>query len=146
MMRFNIVIVSVVSFLILTFSCQSEKVDENELLREEVIAIHDEVMPHMGELKALRKKIDAKANSLESDSPEVNSEKVKELRVLAVELDEAFDGMFVWMRQFKNSYEDMSEEAIHAYLLNQKELVKKVNNDINVSMKKANEELKKSDQ
>ncbi|MFD2037227.1 hypothetical protein ACFSKL_20685 [Belliella marina] len=144
MMRFDFKIVSVFFFLCLAFSCGGEKVDQNQLLQDEVIAIHDEVMPHMGELKSLRKKIDTKANDLESVDPEGNSEKIIELRLLAKQLDEAFEGMFVWMRQYDSSFEGMSDEEKTTYLKEQKIKVTKVNDDIANSMSKANKELEEN--
>lgn len=132
------------AFIVFTFfSCSENKVDENQLLKDEVIAIHDEVMPHMGELKTLRKKINQKAEDLHEKDSIANSEKVKELTILAKELDDAFEGMFVWMRQFKNSYEEMDEEEIKIYLQEQNKLVLKVRDDINSSMKAAKKELEK---
>ncbi|MCH7413673.1 hypothetical protein MM213_09265 [Belliella sp. R4-6] len=124
-----------------TISCGSDKVDQNQMLRDEVITIHDEVMPHMGELKSLRKKIDSKANSLEEEDTVANSEKILELRLLAKDLDDAFDGMFVWMRQFKSSNEGMTDEELNSYLNEQKIMVTKVNDDINNSMARAKNEL-----
>lgn len=140
-MRLIFTYFTIVFTAIILFSCSGEKVDENQLLKDEVIAIHDEVMPYMGELKTFRKKINEKADDLLEENAEVNSEKVLELKLLAKDLDDSFEGMFVWMRQFKNNYEEMSEEEIKSYLQEQKVMVTKVRDDINVSMAAAKEEL-----
>lgn len=126
------------------FSCSSEKVDENQQLKDEVIAIHDEVMPYMGELKTLRKKIIAKSDNLVEVDSVTNSQKIKDLKLLAKDLDDAFEGMFVWMRQFKNSYEEMTKEEVKFYLQEQKVMVTKVKNDINASMSASKKELEKA--
>lgn len=123
--------------------CNIEKVDEAKLLRVEVIAIHDEVMPLMGELKSLKKEVKLKTvNLLESDSS-ANAEKIKELRDLENQLDDAFEGMFVWMRQYKAPDESVSEEEAKAYLTQQKILVEKVNKDIKEALQAAKVELGK---
>ena len=131
-------------FFIITilFSCQGEKVDENQLLKDEVIAIHDEVMPYMGELRALKKEVDLKSDSLNVMDSVAFSEEIKRLEEVSRQLDDAFEGMFVWMRQFKAPDETIEEDEAKSYLLNQKALVEKVNADIKQAMKVAKEELK----
>lgn len=136
---FNYCFVTIMTFAL--FSCSGEKVDENQQLKDEVIAIHDEVMPYMGELKTLRKKINAKAEGLVEEDSIGNSEKVLELKILAKDLDNAFEGMFVWMRQFKNTYEEMNEQEVKSYLQVQNQMVIKVRDDINSSMAAAKKEL-----
>ncbi len=95
----------------------------------------------MGDLKTLRKKIAAKADELESSSGSDNADEVQELRLLAKQLDEVFDGMFVWMRQFKQNTDEMSAEEVEAYLLEQKSMIQKVHEDITSSMQRAKSEL-----
>lgn len=140
-MRLIFIYFASVFFALLIFSCSGDKVEENQLLKDEVIAIHDEVMPFMGELKTLSKKINEKSEVLAEQDLEGTSEKVLELNFLAKDLDDAFEGMFVWMRQFKSTYVEMSEEEIKSYLQEQRVLVSKVRDDINRSMAAAKEEL-----
>ncbi|SIS98864.1 hypothetical protein [Belliella pelovolcani] len=132
---------SVFALFLFLFSCGESKEEANQRLRAEVIEIHDEVMPFMGDLKTLRKKIAAKADELESSSGSDNADEVQELRLLAKQLDEAFDGMFVWMRQFKQNTDEMSAEEVEAYLLEQKSMIQKVHEDITSSMQRAKSEL-----
>lgn len=129
---------------VMHFACDSEKVDETKLLRDEVIAIHDEVMPLMGELKSLRKEIKIKTDSLVEQDSTANAEKIDELRTLDVQLEDAFEGMFVWMRQYKAPDESIDEDEAKAYLTEQKVLVEKVNKDIKVALRAAKQELGKS--
>lgn len=131
--------------VLFTSSCSSSSNQQNiESLREEVIAIHDEVMPRMGELKTLRKEIAAKANELNQADSINNTTEVNELKDLAVRMDDAFEGMFVWMRQFNSSYEGMEKDEIEAYLQEQKEKVKVVNSDIKNSIQEAKSKLNRS--
>lgn len=125
-------------FLIL--GCDSEKKNPNEELRKEVIDIHDEVMPLMGNLKSLKTKVLEKS-TLISQSPSPDPEKIEKLVQLASQLDNAFEGMFVWMRQFKSDYEGMSSDEVNKYLLDQKEKVAKVNLDIKNAIASATIEL-----
>lgn len=121
-------------------ACGPNKKESNEILKQEVIAIHDEVMPKMDELKKLKKEITQKSNELTANSTG-SSEEIERLNRIAVGLDAAFEGMFVWMRQFKSTYEDMTQEEVEKYLLDQKIKVQEVNDEIKASIAAANKEL-----
>lgn len=128
------------SFLASFVGCESNIKNQNQELKQEVIDIHDEVMPLMGDLKSLKKKIDEKKDMISQSDPE-NIDKINELETLSINLDSAFNGMFVWMRQFQSSYDDMSEVEVETYLLGQKVKVEKVNEDIKKAMTAAKKEL-----
>lgn len=124
-------------------ACGSDKKESNEILKQEVIAIHDEVMPKMDELKKLKKDLLQKSSELSADSIEMSGE-IEKLNGISADLDSAFEGMFVWMRQFKSTFEEMSDEEVEAYLLDQKIKVQKVNDEIKASIEAAKSELEKS--
>ncbi|MGY6559485.1 MAG: hypothetical protein ACXIT9_09400 [Nitritalea sp.] len=111
-------------------SVEEQKKAENEALRDEVIAVHDEVMPYMDELKALKRKVLADAESGEG------SLSAEEAEDLAAELDAAFDGMFAWMRQFKVKNDDMSPEEVEEYLKEQMAKVQVVHDQITRALQK----------
>lgn len=129
-----------VCLYLLMLGCNSEKKNPNEELRKEVIDIHDEVMPLMGNLKSLKTKVIEKSALIsQSDSPDL--ERIQKLDFLAAELDSAFEGMFVWMRQFKSDYEGMTSDEVNKYLLEQKVKVEKVNVDIKKAISSTQVEL-----
>ena len=130
-------------FLILMVSCNSEQKDEISKLKDEVIGLHDEVMPYMGELKSLKKEVETKSKNLFDEDSLLNQNKIEELDLLAKQLDSAFEGMFVWMRQYKSPEEDMDREAAKIYLLDQKSKVELVNKDIKEALASAKEVLVK---
>lgn len=124
-----ILLVSLIWFL---SACGDNLKKENDSLKEEVIAIHDEVMPLMGDLKNYQKQVEKRIS--QADSLGMSPEEVADLKVMAGDLGNSFEGMFVWMRQFKSSYDDMTDEQVRDYLLEQKILIEKVNADIKKSM------------
>jgi transposase-like protein len=133
-----------VRFLIAMFfflsACAPDKKESNEKLKKEVIAIHDEVMPKMDELKKLKKEITQKSNDLAANGSGT-PEEIGRLNSIAAELDDSFEEMFVWMRQFKSSYEELTQEEIEVYLQDQKIKVQEVNDHIKSSIAAANKEL-----
>lgn len=119
-----------VLFFALLFSCAAEK-DENVALKEQVIAVHDEVMPEIGTLKSRQKTLEEKADALAQEANGVDTrEQVQELRAAARSCEAAYDGMFVWMRQFESEYDGMTEEEIRSYLQDQMKKVEQVKKDI----------------
>lgn len=134
--------ISLIFGLLLIFqSCGSGQVKENTKKRAEVIAIHDEVMPKMGQLKSLEKSALQKAEEL-SAMDSVDSVRVEALKSLALELDEAYEGMFVWMRQYETEDGDQTPEEVKAYLDDQLVLVAKVNKNMKSVLDKADSLLK----
>jgi hypothetical protein len=115
----------------LVFACNQN--DNGKALTDEVLNIHDEVMPKIGELMSLRKKVLDQVEG--SSNPD-------ELRNIALELDEAQKGMMQWMNDWsKNSAPfvngETTKEEKMAYLNAEKERVNKVKEDINNSIEKA---------
>ncbi|WP_232835025.1 hypothetical protein [Pleomorphovibrio marinus] len=116
----------------------SEEKDEVEELKTEVIAIHDEVMPKMGQLRDYQKQLSAKAEELEAQAAESYLQ-------AAIACEKAYEGMFEWMRQFDSTLEGMSEEEAMGYLEEQREKVVIVNEDIKEALKEAEVLLEEGD-
>ncbi len=106
-------------FMGVIYGCNSQK-KENEKLQSEVIAIHDEVMPVMGKLKSSQKILLDQAAELTQKDNLSHGERINSLKSTAKELDEAYNNMFVWMRQFNTEYDEMTAEEVSIYLKQQK--------------------------
>ena len=126
----------VFTLLIFFQSCGNKQVEKNKAQREQVIAVHDEVMPKMGQLKSLEKAALQKAEELQSsDTPDLA--KIESLKSLASQLNQAYEGMFVWMRQYDTEDGEQTPEEVKAYLDEQLLLVSKVNEDIKAALAQA---------
>ncbi|MEO9869312.1 hypothetical protein [Ekhidna sp.] len=121
---------------LLIVACGPTKEDEIQALKDEVIGVHDEVMPKMSELRYARKSLIAQADSLvESDSI-----KAEMLKSLANDIGEANESMMQWMRNFKPDFEGTDEEVMQ-YFEDQKKSVQKVKEDMLSSLAKGEEML-----
>lgn len=114
-----------------------------EAEKNKILDVHDEVMPKIGEVMNLKKKVLDKVGTLSDDQPEM----AQELRTLAKELDDANSGMMSWMRDWsKNSSEYLNMKAGTdeqvAYLTEEMKRVTEVKEAINSSIQKAKEALK----
>lgn len=135
-----------IQFLILTsffivIGCGTKGPSESEILRNEVIAVHDEVMPKMGMLQSLQRQALDKASELEQENP-VDSAKVMEYKAVAYDLDHAYDAMFDWMHQYRSKDGEQTPEQIKEYLEEQMVLVTKVNVEVKAALEKAEKLLK----
>jgi transposase-like protein len=129
------------SLVSLIHACGPSQKEMNIERRAEVIAVHDEVMPKMGQLKSFEKKALQKAEEFaEMDS--VDSVKVQEMKDLALELDQAYESMFVWMRQYETEDGDRTPEEVKTYLDEQMVSVSEVNRLMKSALTKADSLLK----
>lgn len=94
----------------------------NQELYNEVMKIHDEVMPKMADIHRLKMSIREK---IEKNPNLPQTERIK-LDAMYAKLDSANDGMMVWMRQFRPLPDSVGEEKAKQYLENEMERVKKV--------------------
>lgn len=126
----------IVAILLFFQSCGSAQKEENTKMRAEVIAIHDEVMPKLGKIKSQAKLATERAGDL-ATGEQVDSLHVQSLKDLAVELDAAYEAMFVWMRQYETEDGELTPEEVNIYLDEQLILVTEVNHKMKSALSKA---------
>lgn len=121
---------------ILMAACSSNKQSEEKPdLKQEVMDMHDEVMPKMGELRTTQKQLLALADSSAQDS--LVAARYTEL---ANQISLANESMMDWMRNFDPNYEGTEEEA-KAYLEGKLKEIKKVSDEMNESLEAGHEAL-----
>lgn len=136
----RLLVLSSLSLFFILSSCGTSPKEENKALRDSVIAVHDEVMPLMSKLKSMEAKAVKTAEDLEAtENPDM--QKVDELKALAYDLNQAYEGMFVWMRQYEQEDGDRSPEKVKAYLEGQMLKVEVVNEEITSVLSRAEELL-----
>ena len=128
-----------ISFLVL--ACANPLIEANKGMRAQIIGVHDEVMPKIGELMSLEKKALAQADSLFAQDSTAIAE-IEGMRTLAAQLNQAHEGMFVWMRQYSLEEEGKTPEEIKTYLDEQLLKVNQVNVEIKAALELAGTHLK----
>ena len=118
---------------------QDEATDNNpnQALYDQVMDIHNEVMPKSDEIYKLKKELQDKIAS----TPNLVADKKKQLDQIISELDSADHSMMDWMHKFKPLPDSTNQEAAREYLENEMERIKKVRELINGSLQKAKDEL-----
>lgn len=107
--------------MIFLASCSNTKKDTVASLKEEVMALHDEVMPKMGELHKTQKRLLSLADSTEVS----DSVAAKEYRKLANAIELANESMMDWMRNFEPNYVG-DEKEVATYLETKKKSIAEV--------------------
>lgn len=102
--------------------CQEKS---NQERYDEVMAIHDEVMPRMNDLYKAKS-----ALRTQLETPGLPDTEKKEINEKIALIDAASEGMMVWMRQFNPLPDSVGEDKAREYLEAELVKVKKVREDI----------------
>jgi archaellum component FlaC len=133
----KILLLFILGIALLSWSCDNKSNDHsshhddveqggNQELYDDVMDIHDEVMPKMDDIYKLKEKL---KNQL-TDAPNMAEEKRREIETIISRLEAASEGMMVWMRNFNPLPDSLGEEKARKYLEEQKEKVTKVKEDM----------------
>ena len=127
-------ILPVLSLFILTlaWSC-GQKTQDNQALYDEVMKVHDEVMPKMDDIYKLKQELKKQM----ADSSTLTIEKKKTIEATILTLDSASENMMVWMRNFNPLPDSLGEEKARAYLEEQQEKITKVKEEMLEAIDKA---------
>jgi hypothetical protein len=110
-------------------ACTDPKMEQVNALRTETIALHDEVMPRMGEvvslagdLKKLREEMTV--DTADSAAMVAASSQRTEFTDQIAALDQAHEAMMEWMADFEPAYEqDQPVDSAIAYYTRQRDLI-----------------------
>lgn len=105
----------------------------NQALYDQVMDIHDEIMPRSEDIYKLKKELQEKLAS----STGLASEEKQELELAIAQLDSADQSMMDWMHLFKPLPDSADQEKARAYLESEMERIKKVKELMNESIEKA---------
>ena len=102
---------------------------------DQVIAVHDEVMPKLSYISALKGHIETQMD-LADDSLVTAT-----WHILMINLDVADEAMWVWMRQFNADLESVDLDEALAYLKSEQENIDEVASKINNAIANAEAKL-----
>lgn len=122
----------VIITLLLFAGCQKQSNDHehtedspNQALYDEVMGVHDEVMPKMNDIQKAKATLQTRL-----ELPGISEAEKQEISSKITELDSASEGMMVWMRQFDPIADSVGVEKARTYLEGELVKVKKVREDI----------------
>ncbi len=107
--------------------------DDKEIemkLNEEVMAVHNEVMPKMGEASRLKRQLTSFKQNLPDDSVALKVSLIKTI----MELSKSEDMMSDWMANYKYPNPSTKHEDLVIYLKAQKDSIKQVSDAMYMSL------------
>ncbi|MEL6867244.1 MAG: hypothetical protein AAFP19_22655, partial [Bacteroidota bacterium] len=111
-------------------------------LYEEVMNIHDEVMPKMSDINRIKRQL----RGMTEAEPPLKEEQIKKAKEQIKALDDASEAMMSWMREFKQPAPEVPQKEAMALLVEEKGKISKVSEMMLQSIKDGQElitELKK---
>ena len=131
---------TILAFLFIT-SCGEPKKNTKDQMYDKVMAVHDEVMPKMGDIMKYKKQLQTKIDELIAAGQEENEAKIAELEKAIENLDNSHEGMMNWMRQFDNDFEGKVEEEVMKYLTDQMTKIESIGKMTNTAIANAEQLL-----
>lgn len=131
-----IIPVFLISLLMFT-ACGEQKKSAKDQLYDKVMAVHDEIMPKMGNMSKYKKQLKEKIDTLVAEGDKANVEKIDALKDAVVGLENSHEEMMNWMREFDKDFEGMVEKEIMDYLNNQFKKIETVGKATNTALKNA---------
>ena len=109
--------------------------DPNQALYEQVMEIHDEVMPKMEDIYKIKSQLQEQI----ANSPDMVVGKREKIEKMIKELDSANNLMMDWMHQFNPLPDSADEEESRAYLESQMEKIRAVKEGMLLTLEMAKE-------
>jgi hypothetical protein len=109
----------------------------NQALYDEVMKVHDEVMPKMNDIYKLKEQLKDKI----ANTPDMVAEKKQQIESAISRLDSASEGMMVWMRNFNPIPDSVGAQEARDYLESEMEKIKKVSEDVRKALEEAEENV-----
>jgi TolA-binding protein len=122
---------------------QTQEEGPNQALYNQMMDVHDEVMPKMDDLMKLKRDLQEQI----ANSPDMVVERKQDLERIISNLDSASNAMMSWMHrihEFNPLADSVNQEKAREYLETEMEEIRKVKELINESIEKAKAESGKN--
>jgi hypothetical protein len=130
----NQILTTITAGFMLLMGCNTEPNLEVQKMYDEVMAVHDKVMPKMGELNRLKRQLNAFKNTVPDENANLKDSLINSILILS----KSEDMMDTWMTNFDYPKKDASDKENLTYLSAQKDSISKVSDDIFMSLAIAN--------
>ncbi len=130
----NQILTAIVAGFMVLMGCTTEPNLETQKMYDEVMSVHDKVMPKMGELNRLKRQLNAFKKTVPDENASLKDSLINSILILS----KSEDMMDTWMTNFDYPKKDASQKEQLAYLTVQKDSITKVSDDIFMSLAIAN--------
>jgi hypothetical protein len=124
---------TVILFISFLFSCNHQPAaeeskgvpDEVEALKQEVMLVHDKIMPKIDTLMKLKRQLKERVSQIDTMNS-VNKKKVDAILSSVEQLEEADEAMMQWMRTYQDPDQKMGKAEALQYLERKKKEILEV--------------------
>jgi Mg2+ and Co2+ transporter CorA len=117
----------------------SDSDNPNQILYDQVMDVHDEVMPKMDEIMKLKRSLQEQI----ANTPDMVVERKQQLEKMISNLDSASHAMMDWMHKFNPLPDSTDQEKARAYLESEMERIRNVKTLMLETIDKAKQESSK---
>lgn len=114
----------------------TESDNPNQVLYDQVMDVHDEVMPRMDDIMKLKRSLQEQI----ANTPDMVVERKQQLEKIISNLDSASSAMMNWMHEFNPLPDTVDQELAREYLEEEMEKIRKVKTLMLESIDKAKQE------
>lgn len=126
--------------LILLVSACKPNFDSTEVnkIYDEVMVVHDDVMPKMGDIHKTKKKLKKMLHEQLENADSSRSNIIMSIK----KLEEADEAMMQWMSDFKSEYKGATQEETITYYKDQKDQISQIAQEMLSSIKEGQKLIK----
>ena len=126
MMKRTFFLFLALGFVLSFTACDNKDKEAETLLNQEIIKVHDEVMPKMGELNRMKRQIGAYKDAVSDDNAAMKDSLINAILLLS----KTEDNMNDWMNGYKYPNPDLKHGELMKYLEGKKDTIKQINNEV----------------
>jgi hypothetical protein len=113
-------------FVLSFAACDNSDKEAESKLNQEIMKVHDEVMPKMSELNRMKRQIGAFKDAVPDDNAEMKDSLINAILMLA----KTEDNMNDWMGSYKYPNPDIKHEEMMKYLKGKQDTIKQISNEV----------------
>jgi hypothetical protein len=122
-----------------TLGCKNTEKESETKLNQDIMVVHNEIMPKMGEINRLKRQLGNYKDMVSEDNAEMKDSLINTILMLA----KMEDSMNDWMGNYKYPNPEITHPEMVKYLTGQRDSVKLLSDDIYMSIAVANGFLNK---
>lgn len=126
MMKRGFLLLLAFGFMLSFTACDNKDKEAETKLNQEIMKIHDEVMPKMSELNRMKRQVGAYKDAVPDDNAEMKDSLINAILLLA----KTEDAMNDWMGSYKYPNPDIKHEEMMKYLKGKQDTIKQISNDV----------------
>jgi hypothetical protein len=113
-------------FILSFTACDNSDKEAESKLNQEIMKVHDEVMPKMSELNRMKRQIGAYKDAVPDDNAEMKDSLINAILMLA----KTEDNMNDWMGSYKYPNPDIKHDEMMKYLKGKQDTIKQISNEV----------------